>query len=126
MISLPLETILVAAFVLAGRPQWWTGTFLQLQFPLDTVIQTAGGILLSVAFVLIFWSLHAIEPGTLARRGPYGLVRHPMYAGYFLAVAGFLLFTLNLAALLPLLMIPAQVRQASIEEAFLLGRFGHE
>lgn len=107
-----------------GRLDLLTGSVLQLRFPGDTAVQLAGMALLAVGVVLVFWSLHAIEPEALTTTGPYALVRHPMYTGYFFTFASLFPLTLNLFALLPLLVVPAQIAVARRKEAALEARYG--
>jgi protein-S-isoprenylcysteine O-methyltransferase Ste14 len=62
-------------------------------------LQAAGQILQALGAALALWALAAlgeafgISPGDrgLTERGPYRLIRHPMYAGEILAFAGWLL-----------------------------------
>jgi protein-S-isoprenylcysteine O-methyltransferase Ste14 len=63
-------------------------------------LQTAGQILQALGAALALWALAALgeafgiapaDRGLVAERGPYRLIRHPMYAGEILAFAGWLL-----------------------------------
>jgi len=65
------------------------------------------------------------EAHQLVRAGPYGLVRHPIYAGMLLALAGTALAVGTPAALAGLaVMAGGLALRIRREEAFLLGRFG--
>lgn len=107
-----------------GRLDLFGRSMLQLRFPGDTAVQLGGMAMLAAGLVLVFWSLRAIDPGTLTTTGPYALVRHPMYAGYCFVFAGLFPFTLNLLALPSLLAIPGQLAIALLEEASLEARYG--
>ncbi len=92
--------------------------------PFEEAIQVTGMIITILGLILAFWSLKQIDGQKLALTGPYRFVRHPIYLGLSIVVIGFLLSLLNLVALIPLLIIPAQVEAAKAEEGILVGRFG--
>ncbi len=64
----------------------------------------------------------------LVRRGPYGLVRHPVYSGLGLHFAGACLATGNLLVIAGTLLVtyPAFYLRARAEERLLRGQFGTE
>jgi protein-S-isoprenylcysteine O-methyltransferase Ste14 len=64
----------------------------------------------------------------LIRRGPYALVRHPVYTGLGLHFAGACLATGNLLLIAGTMFVsyPAFYARARAEEALLRGRFGPE
>ncbi len=64
----------------------------------------------------------------LVRRGPYALVRHPVYTGLALHFAGVCLATGNLMLIAGTLLVsfPAFYLRARAEEALLRDRFGAE
>lgn len=64
----------------------------------------------------------------LVRRGPYALVRHPVYTGLALHFAGVCLATGNLLLIAGTLLVsfPAFYLRARAEEALLRERFGAE
>jgi protein-S-isoprenylcysteine O-methyltransferase Ste14 len=64
----------------------------------------------------------------LVRRGPYALVRHPVYTGLALHFAGVCLSTGNLLLIAGTLLVsfPAFYLRARAEEALLRERFGAE
>ena len=98
------------------------------------------GILLSVLGVAFsLWAIVALgrhyalilevhEDHELVRRGPYALVRHPVYTGLALHFAGLCLATGNwlLIAGTLLMSFPAFYLRASAEETLLRERFGRE
>ncbi len=119
-----LVTIAYPVLFVFGRIDLLTRSVFQLRFPGDTVVQLAGMAMLAAGLALVFWSLHAIDPGTLTTKGPYKRLRHPMYTGYLYAFAGLFPLTLNILALAPLLLIPAQIAVARHEETALEARYG--
>ena len=61
----------------------------------------------------------------LIRSGPYALVRHPIYSGLLLALAGSALMLGNWRALIGFaLIVGALLRKLSIEERFMAQQFG--
>jgi 1-acyl-sn-glycerol-3-phosphate acyltransferase len=68
----------------------------------------------------------ALPPPRLAQRGPYGLLRHPLYAGYSLAAigAGLGAGSTALAAVVGPSLVVASMIYAALEERGLLRRFG--
>lgn len=61
----------------------------------------------------------------LIRSGPYALVRHPIYSGLLLALAGSALMLGNWRALVGLaLIVGALLRKLKIEERFMAEQFG--
>ena len=119
-----LVTIGYPVLFALGRLDLFGRSLLQLRFPGDTIVQLAGMGMLAAGLVLVFWSLRAIDPGTLTTTGPYAIVRHPMYAGYLFVFAGLCPLTLHLLALLSLLAMPGQIAIALVEEASLEARYG--
>jgi len=118
-----LVTVAYPVLYVLGLLDLLTRSPLQLRFPGDTTVQLAGLILLAGGLVLVFWSLNAIDPRGLTTRGPYAVVRHPMYLGYFFVFAGLFALTLDLIALLSVLVVPGQIAQARYEEAGLEARY---
>jgi protein-S-isoprenylcysteine O-methyltransferase Ste14 len=63
----------------------------------------------------------------VVRTGPYAWVRHPIYAGILVAIAGSALVARELtAALAVVIMTAAYWRKVRMEEAVLLKSFGPE
>lgn len=100
----------------------------------SNIVQTMGLILVGSGFFLFLWSViergqnsvswEMTEDHCLVTTGPYGLVRHPSYLGYFLMFTGFLLTVQNTVALLPLAAIPGYVMIVGDEEEMLTLMFG--
>ncbi len=99
----------------------------------------AGGVLvLALGLGLVGWGMvtlfaqggglpvSALPPPRFTRGGPYRHIRHPIYLGFNIAVAGagLLLGSRGLALVIAPLFIPAWVAYAKVEELFLLRRFG--
>lgn len=105
--SLPVFFILIRRFGrMSARPDAWLismiGTFVPLfVLPVGGAIASeavcgvimAAGLLISIAAKLALNRRFGVVPANrgAARSGPYYFVRHPMYLGYMLTHAGFLL-----------------------------------
>ncbi len=93
---------------------------------------TIAGVLLAAFARLCLggnWSaVVAIKDGhELVRRGPYALVRHPIYSGFLLAMLGTAIAFGEWRCLVGLLLATAGFWQkARLEEQFLVQRFGPE
>jgi len=73
------------------------------------------------------WSVSVTlkEDHELVRSGPYGLVRHPIYTGCLLALAGGVLIGMQWRGVLGLLLIFASLAyKVRVEESWLTGHFG--
>lgn len=67
------------------------------------------------------------EHHTLVTRGPYGLVRHPIYSGFLLAVLGTVIYLRELRGLAGLgLILMLFVLKMRIEEKFMVQEFGSQ
>jgi 1-acyl-sn-glycerol-3-phosphate acyltransferase len=68
----------------------------------------------------------ALPPATLVTAGPYGVVRHPIYAGYNVGVfgAGLAFGSPSLAWVISPVFLGLWLAYAAVEEHWLLGRFG--
>jgi|GEM_PF-4968728 len=97
---------------------------LLISLPFEGLVKLAGMALMTVGLALAFWSLLQIRGHELALTGPYRYIRHPIYLACSMIAIGFFLAVLNLMALAPLLIIPAQSRMADAEEEILVNRFG--
>ncbi len=101
----------------------------------------AAGALIYLAGVLLrYWAFHVLrhqwhidvsdagDRRYLVREGPYGLMRHPLYLGACLEIAGLPLFLGGGWSLLfgVLVFVPLEVKRAYFEERFLDGLFGAE
>jgi protein-S-isoprenylcysteine O-methyltransferase Ste14 len=63
----------------------------------------------------------------LVRGGPYAIVRHPIYSGFMLALAGSVLNFGHLRSLIATLMVAlAWMYKSTLEEAFMKDHFGME
>jgi len=83
----------------------------------------ALGLALNISSKLALWRSFGLAPANRGIRigGPYAFVRHPMYLGYFLTEAGFLLANLTVANLAKYLVTwTVQLLRIREEEKFLL------
>ena len=63
----------------------------------------------------------------LVRTGPYGIVRHPIYSGFVLALAGSVLNFGHLRSFIAAIMVTvAWVYKSGLEESFMMNHFGGE
>lgn len=99
-------------------------------------LQIAGLLLVLAGILLADWgrvSRGVIAPSrdmpegyTLSTRGPYSIVRHPMYVSYSLFFVGIPLVFLNVFLFLYIVGIPGYYRIAKEEERILTKRFGED
>ena len=92
-------------------------------------LDVAASVLIAMAMGLALWSVTALgtnisvfaQTRQLAERGPYRLVRHPLYLAEVIAVAGITLHTARLAAVsLVAVMAVLQAFRAAHEERLLV------
>ena len=77
----------------------------------------------------LYWSgaITLKEGHKLIRTGPYRFVRHPIYTGFVLAVAGSALSTGDLRGLVAIALVAgAYIRKIRLEERWLAQQFGEE
>lgn len=111
--------------VLALGVTGWPALYaLTISVPLEPAIKLIGMALMAVGVAISFWSLLQIDGRELALTGPYRYLRHPIYLSCSMVAIGFFLAVLHLAALFPLLIVPAQAKMADAEEDILAARFG--
>ena len=103
----------------------------------DTAVVTAVGALLTLLGVgFAIWARAALGQNwsgivtlkaahQLIRRGPYALVRHPIYTGLLLALLGTAMVGGELRGLLAILIVTlAYWRKSRLEETYLVRQFG--
>jgi protein-S-isoprenylcysteine O-methyltransferase Ste14 len=127
---------LVLVFVPA-RILWWSG----IARPRETGLTQAGGLLVAlVGLAIALWCLYVFAragrgtpapfdpPRRLVTRGPYGLVRNPMYIGAGLALGGAALFygSLHLLGYTVLFFFASHLFIVFYEEPVLRGTFGED
>lgn len=111
--------LLVRRFVPDSHSVLWLG-----------VVLTIAGLILAIAARLFLggnWSATVtIKQGhTLVRRGPYAIVRHPIYSGILLAVLGTALAIGEIRALMGAsLVLLILVHKINWEERFMTEQFG--
>jgi len=83
--------VITTALSLAGPPLLRTGATAGLAADLVTAIVSAIGLIIVVVGKITLGRSFGIAPANrgVVIRGPYGLVRHPIYAGYLLTHAAF-------------------------------------
>lgn len=88
-----------------------------------------GGIVASVGAVFRAWASGYLEKNVeIARRGPYRLVRHPLYLGSIILWIGLLVMAGNLwfAAVAGVGFFAYHLHAIAREERFLVGKFGDD
>jgi protein-S-isoprenylcysteine O-methyltransferase Ste14 len=104
-------------------------SFFSVGGPSD-VVRSLSIVVLAVGVAVWAWSvaliLRHVPKGELITRGPFAIVKHPLYTGVSLLVLPWLGFLLDtwLGAALGILLYAASRRYAPAEEAALAERFG--
>ena len=131
-------SLLAAAFVLIFASGLRLGSLdVELLGPSDALFVVGLTIaLLGVVFMIwarqhlgLYWSgtITLKEGHRLIRTGPYRFVRHPIYSGFVLAIAGSGLAQGNLRGLLAIaIAVTAYARKIRLEESWLAAHFGEE
>jgi len=115
-----------------------TGPLAWQVIPEDPVLGIAGLALTAAGGALAIWArvklggnwsaIVAIKEGhTLVRSGPYAVVRHPIYAGFLLAMLGTALSVGEVCGFLAVIVaFAAFLAKARSEEYFLSAQFGEQ
>ena len=108
----------------------------QLQCFYENLCQSAGLLFMLAGVLLASWgrvSRGVIAPSgpmpedyELSTRGAYAIIRHPLYASYFLFFIGLPLVLLNILLVVCIVGIPGYYTVAKMEEKMLIDRFGDE
>lgn len=111
---------------------------LQAAIPGGPIVAVVGDVVTGIGLAFAIWArihlgqnwsgrLELKKGHRVVRSGPYGLVRHPIYAGIIMATAGSSLVAGQATAFLaPVIMLTAYLRKVRMEEAVLLRTFGAE
>ena len=118
---------------------WWTATWIDLQMDWPRrptwwgmVVLLPGVAALAWGIGELWWTGHglpvsALPPPRIVRRGPYRTVRHPIYVGFNITVAGagLVIGSTGLLAVVAPALLPIWMAYAAFEERGLVRRFGH-
>ena len=131
-----IESTLYPVLVILNLHEVLIHSWLQLQFPFDSLVQIVGVFLTAFGYFLSIWSVLARgryatswempENHKLVTGGPYRYVRHPSYLAYLILFTGLFLMLLNLIAAIPFVAVPGYIKIVDIEEKLLTERFGEE
>ena len=113
--------------------------FVELRFPMSKEIAKSLGLFIVVVGMgLVIWAaahikgafLGEVEPrlDVLVQDGPYRFVRHPVYLGMTIALAGLPVALRSWLGLIGVfaLFLPSEIYRARLEEKTLLREFGSE
>jgi protein-S-isoprenylcysteine O-methyltransferase Ste14 len=125
--------------VMAGLAVILISLLVDARLPFTRQIATGAGLFIVYAgMALVVWSvfhirgaiLGEVEPvlDTLVQGGPYRFVRHPVYLGMTVALAGGTIVMRSWTGLLAvfLLFLPSEIYRARLEERALSRKFGYE
>ncbi len=128
----------VLAYFLMFAPAFGRGVLGQRWIPGGPQQQALGTVLTVAGIFVAIWARLCIgtnwsgvvtikENHQLIRTGPYAWVRHPIYSGLILAMAGTAILTRRIAGVLAVLMLAtAFFFKSKIEEQFMRRTFGPE
>jgi protein-S-isoprenylcysteine O-methyltransferase Ste14 len=128
---LHLGAALISLAALLLRP-------VHFELPAGAAVDAAGDVVTGLGLAFAIWArIHLgqcwsgrveVKQGhRVVRTGPYALVRHPIYAGILMAIAGSAIVAGELTAFLAVVIMTASyLRKVRMEEAVLLQSFGSE
>lgn len=128
--------LLYLGFLLVWLGRSVLGLLRLLVVPQAIPIDVTGTVFVILGVAFAIWSRHSlsknwsgevaiIQGQQFTRRGPYTIVRHPIYAGMLLALFGTALVASTVGSLLGFALAILSLHQkAYIEEQFLLVEFG--
>ena len=138
--SLPFYLLATILFVGAGL-LIWRPLPLGLFAPVGSIVLAAGALLYFPGLALVLWGRLALggmyfvstsqaaqlfTGHELVTRGPFAIVRHPMYLGLAMAALGGLLLYQTWTMLVFSLLAPFVLRRARREEELLAAAFGKQ
>lgn len=125
--------------VIAGVGVFLVSLLVELRFPLSTKTAKPMGLFIVYAGMsLVIWAavhikgafLGEVEPKleVLVQSGPYRFVRHPVYLGMTIALAGIPVVLRSWLGLIGVfvLFLPSEIYRAKLEEKALRRKFGAE
>jgi protein-S-isoprenylcysteine O-methyltransferase Ste14 len=111
--------------------------FVELRFPISKEIAKFGGLfIVAIGMGLVIWAaahirgafLGEVEPrlDVLVQDGPYRFVRHPVYLGMTIALAGIPVALRSWPGLIGVfvLFLPSEIYRARLEEKAMFRKFG--
>jgi protein-S-isoprenylcysteine O-methyltransferase Ste14 len=128
---LHLGAVLASLALLLVRP-------VHLGLPGGPVVDAAGDLITGLGLAFAIWArvhlgqhwsgrVEVKEGHQVVRTGPYSLVRHPIYTGILVGIAGSAVVARELTSFLAVVvMLAAYLRKIQMEEAVLLEVFGAE
>ncbi len=101
--------------------------------PVNVIFMAPGILMFAAGLFMIFWGIHTLGKGVfvpgekLTAKGPFAIVRHPMYLGGIIGAIGLALFAGSLLGMIYSLFFALVLSHISdAEEEDLQARFGME
>jgi protein-S-isoprenylcysteine O-methyltransferase len=129
--------MLIGFYLLSGANSL-DGFFTRRFLPADDAVEIAAAVLTTLGCGFAIWARASLgrnwsaivsvrENHQLIRRGPYSLVRHPIYTGFLLAALGGAVMRGEVGGLFGLLLLwVGWLAKACAEEEFMFRQFGSD